>query len=201
MTTGPTLPHLQTALSISLPDKGQPRRPERKQSWPRVQSWTTGDFSQVPSVSTNLEEHPPPELSGRMETPCEPGPVGRHQARLPAELWRCGQSNQTSALVISLYSNEFKFTCKTGYSYWFEHVAPEQPRLCLPSPDLSEEHRHGKTGLQGSLTRGPRTGVHRHRRRLGAGLGRALSVQWGQSFSLGRRTSPGNTGGDDHTAP
>jgi len=116
------LPHLQTALSISLPDKGQPRRPERKQSWPRVQSWTTGDFSQVPSVSTNLEEHPPPELSGRMETPCEPGPVGRHQARLPAELWRCGQSNQTSALVISLYSNEFKFTCKTGYSYWFEHI-------------------------------------------------------------------------------
>ena len=149
MTTGPTLPHLQTALSISLPDKGQPRRPERKQSWPRVQSWTTGDFSQVPSVSTNLEEHPPPELSGRMETPCEPGPVGRHQACLPAELWKCGQSNQTSALVISLYSNEFKFTCKTGYSYWFEHVAPEQPRLCLPSPDLSEEHRHGKTGPAG----------------------------------------------------
>ena len=97
----------------------------------------------------NLEKHPPIELSGRVETPCEPGPVERHQARMPAELWRCGQSNQTSALVISLYSNEFKFTCKTGYSYWFEHVAPEQPRLCLPSPDLSEEHRHGRTGPAG----------------------------------------------------
>ena len=128
----------------------------------------------------NLDEHSPAELSGRMDMSCEPGPAGRHQARMPAELWQCGQSDQTSALVISLYSHGFKFSCKTGYSGWFEHVALEQPRLRLPSADLWRTHtrRQGLLGVTG--VRGPAcecSGPRRWLRGCGREAGRPVGTE------------------------
>lgn len=128
----------------------------------------------------NLEEHSPTELSGRMDMPCEPRAVERPQVCTPAELWGCGQPNQASALVISLYSNEFKFTCKSGHNYWFEHVALEQPHLFFPhltslkNMDTESQALQNVTRMQGPGPVSPQTQEAAGGR---AGGGR-LRVQW-----------------------